>query len=169
MLWKSCFHKQTLVVWSRLVPGNSLTLGTQGDPQHTLSWGHGKHPNHNTVHQGGGLTRNFRRFSLSGLHSFSKQVLWSIFIPTRTTDTQRKYIIPIIKLSTQVFTVSANNYTLSAANFAQSNQTLYEKLWIFLSSNLPSVSCQQTLPRCRKFALCPFDFYSGDTSLRGVI
>lgn len=57
-----------------------------------------------------------------------QRVLRSIFIPTGTTDTQGKHRIPINKLSTQVFIVSANNYTISAANFAQSGQTLQKTM-----------------------------------------
>lgn len=113
------FTSKTLVVWSILVPGNAPILGTQGDTQRPLSWGHGKHPNHNTAPEGVGLTRNLGKFSLSGLLSFLQRGLWSDFIPVRTTDTQRKHKIHINKVLTFIFILSANNYITFAAKFVQ--------------------------------------------------
>lgn len=158
MLWKSCFHKRTLVVWSSWVPGNARILGTQGDPQHPLSWGHGKHPDHNTAPQGVGLTRNLGKFSLSGLRSFSKGSCGPFLFQPRQLTPKENTEFPSINsqrkplLSVQIITP----YLLQTLH----NLTnLYTKiLRVLFPSNLPSMSCQQRLPRCRKFALCPFDF-----------
>lgn len=169
ILWKSCFHEQTLVVWSSLVPGSARILGTQGDPQHPLSWGHGKHPNHNTEPQGVGLTRNLRKFSLSGLHSFSKgscgPFLFQLGQLTAKENTEFPSINSQLRclLSEQIITPYLQQTLHSLTKLCA------KKRRVLLPLNLPAMSCQQRLPRCRKFALCPFDFYSGDTPARGVI
>lgn len=51
------------------------------------------------------------------------------------------------------------NMCMFAAKFAHASIKL-SSYWMF---------CWQSLPRCRTFALCPFDFYSGDALVRGEI
>lgn len=63
-----------------------------------------------------------------------------------------------------MFIVGADNYTVSAAAFAQNDQTKEKKKKkSFIVIKLVEITEMQ------KFALCPFDFYSGDTPVRGVI
>lgn len=113
--------------------------------QRPLSWGRGKHPNHNTAPEGVGLTSILGKFSLSGLLSFLQRGLWSDFIPLRTTDTQRKHKIPINKALTFIFIFSANNYITFAAKFVQTNKVLI-KLSNRDDQNAGSLLCVRLIP-----------------------
>lgn len=167
--WKLCFHKLTLVVWPSLEPGNAGILGSLGDLQHPLSWGHGQNPNHSTAAQGVGLSRNLGKFSLSGLHSFSTRSCGLyLFQPGQLTPMRMREFSYNCRKNypcNVIYNVLVQIITLKP----KKNLTNSIEKKVLLPSNLPSVLYQQRLRRCLKFALCVFDLCLGDTVVRGVI
>lgn len=118
------------------------------------------------------------------------KLLWVFFfIPVRSAGSQRKHRIPISTLRTEVFIVRVDNYYWwNMTNAMSSNTTGSSKMndyslyfeqiirtirkslgWVSSIKRTIWMFCWQRLPRCRKFALCPLDFYSGDTLVRGVM